>query len=97
MLVYVFCISSRLRATEDQCLRHPRCCSRPGIEPCLQEAAVNVESIPECAVEQMSLPFREGRERVWIEMRRIKYKKKSRKWKNVSKVWEVRERRRRKH
>ena len=38
----------------------------------------------------MSLPFREGRERVWIEMRRVKYKKKSRKWKNVSMVLEVR-------
>ena len=45
----------------------------------------------------MSLPFREGRERMWIEMRRVKYKKKSRKWKNVSKVWEVREGGRRKH
>lgn len=38
----------------------------------------------------MSLPFREGRERVWIEMRRVKYKKQSRKWKNVSMVLEVR-------
>ena len=27
---------------------------------------------------------------MWIEMRRVKYKKKSRKWKNVSMVLEVR-------
>ena len=32
----------------------------------------------------MSLAFREGRERVWTEMRRVKYKKKSRKGKNLS-------------
>lgn len=84
MLVYVFCASSRLRATEDQCQRHPRHCSRPGIAPSSAGGRSECESIAECTVAQMSLAFREGRERVWIEMRRVKYKKKSRKGKNLS-------------
>lgn len=74
VLVYVLCVSSRLRATED----------RGGVtHASLQQAwrrAVevtgNVEIITEYMVELISLPFREGRVRVWIEMTRVKYRRK---------------------
>ena len=50
-------------------------CARPIVELCLKEVSVNVEKITEYMVEQVSVPFREGRERVWSGQRRKNYKK----------------------
>lgn len=53
---------------------------------CPQDVSVNSERI----TEQMSLQVKKGRGRVWTEMRRMKYQKKSRKWEDISMKGRVR-------